>query len=281
MRNTKKVQIAILAILLFISESRDSSLIAQEQAISTQVLAVLKELAGTVEIKKANSDIWETASQGQTLAWDTVISTGFRSTAVVTLGNSLITLRPLSRISIVELSQAQGIEKTELFLQTGKVRADVNLLEGSQTEFVIRSPNATNSVRGTTFEFDTILLTVYEGTVEFKSLSNYIAMIDAGAFSKIDERTGRITSPTIEAIDRLWPSPPIGSQYVNVSAEYPTPSSATPSQPGQKPDPGPSPGPGSNPQTPGPTPGPDPGPTPGPGPGPSTDPITFIPIIKF
>jgi hypothetical protein len=73
-----------------------------------QIQAVIREIAGTVEVKRVDSEVWEAASRGQTLAMATVISTGFRSTAVIALGDSLITLRPLTRLTILELSQSQG-----------------------------------------------------------------------------------------------------------------------------------------------------------------------------
>ena len=232
MRYTPKALAAALVYIVFISASPAVS--AQEP-----VQAVIRELAGTVEIKQANSEAWEAAAQGQILAWDTTISTGFRSAAVIVLGDSLITLRPLTRISIVELTRTQDNEKVELNLQSGRVRADVKAPEGGQTEFVIRSPNATNSVRGTVFEFDTLELTVLEGTVEFLGIPNGISstpfLVDAIGFVRLDEYTGRVSSPAEEAAAELRPDPPIKSEPIRVMAERPvlssTPSSESPSQP--------------------------------------------------
>ena len=224
-----------------------------------QIQAVIREMAGTVEIKQANSEVWEAASRGQSLAMDTVISTGFRSTAVIALGDSLITLRPLTRITILELSQSQGGEKVDLNLQTGRVRADVKSQETGNTEFTIHSPNSTSSVRGTIFEVDTLSLAVYEGTVEFTGVSGVSRilddsgvstvlgessgyrvsaisgppqLIDAGGFSHVDEYTGRVSLPTAELSVELRPEPPIASEPVNVSAQPPAHVQPTaPSQP--------------------------------------------------
>ena len=152
--------------VLALSFSMSPAIFAQQQ-----IQAVIREMAGTVEVKQGNSEVWVAASRGQTLSWDTVVSTGFRSTAVIALGDSIITMRPLTRLSVLELSQSQGSEKVDLNLQTGRVRADVKAPGTGQTEFVIRSPNSTSSVRGTIFEFDTLSITVIQGTVEFKGVS--------------------------------------------------------------------------------------------------------------
>ena len=221
MRYTPRVLSFVLGFILFI--------IASPCVFSQQpVQAVIRELAGTVEIKQVNSEAWEAASQGQLLAWDTAISTGFRSTAVIVLGDSLVTLRPLTRISIMELSQNQGNEKVELNLQSGRVRADVKAPERGQTEFVIRSPHATNSVRGTVFEFDTLELTVLEGTVEFSGISGGVSgtsfLVDAGGYSRLDEYTGRVSSPAAGAASALWLDPPIASEPIRVLPAPPAPS---------------------------------------------------------
>jgi hypothetical protein len=243
---------ARLVFILFIFIS--PAIFAQQQ-----IQAVIREMAGTVEVKQANSDVWEAASRGQSLALDTVISTGFRSTAVIALGDSLITLRPLTRLTILELSRSQGGEKVDLNLQTGRVRADVKSQDTGNTEFTIHSPNSTSSVRGTIFEVDTLSLTVYEGTVEFTGVSGASRMlddsgvstvlgessgygvsaisgppqlIDAGGFSQVDEYTGRVSLPTAELSAELMPTPPIASEPISVSAQPPAHVQSTgPSQP--------------------------------------------------
>jgi len=237
-----------------------TSLIFFRPVLAFAQQAVIRELAGTVEVKRANSEVWEAASRGQSLALDSTISTGFRSTVVIALGDSLITLRPLTRISLLELSKNQGQEKVELNLQTGRVRADVKAPEGGKTEFVIRSPNATSSVRGTVFELDTLGLKVIEGTVEFKGVSGASGntgpslMVDAGGHSQINGYTGRVSLPTVEVASELRPEAPIAAEPIRVSAQ--PPSEPVPS-PGTNPGPDPgSPdsgsGPGySNPEGPG------------------------------
>jgi len=217
-------KIKCLAIVFFIISN--PGIFAQQAAE-----AVIREMVGTVEVKYAASETWVTASRGQNLALDTTISTGFRSTVVIAMGDSLITVRPLTRLTLTELSRNQDNEKVELNLQTGRVKADVKAPEGGKTEFVINSPNSTSSVRGTVFEFDAFNLFVREGTVEFKGGSGFMHLVDAGGYSQIDERTGRASPPTtgrpggatITAAPGLSPELPIASDPIQPTPQLPDP----------------------------------------------------------
>ena len=188
--------------------------------------ALIRELAGTVELLRPDSEIWEMASAGQVLAVDTVISTGFRSTVLLAVGNSLISVRPLTRLSISELSRLQDTEKVELNLTSGRIRAEVIIQEESKTDFTIRSAYATSSVRGTDFEFDTINLSVSEGTVEFTGLNGFPILVDAVGFMTLDERARRaaISKAAVEA--KLKPLLPTNSDLV-IPAENATGASGT------------------------------------------------------
>ena len=177
--------------------------------------AVIRDLTGTVEIKKANSTVWTPASRGQTISGDTVISTGFRSSALIALGDSLLTVKPLTRLTLKELTMAQDTETVSLNLETGRVKAEVKAPAGAKTQFTIQSPAATASVRGTVFEFDTLNLSVSEGTVEFSGASNVPVLVDAGRFSYSDERTGRVVLPENTSNLELKPELPIASDLAS------------------------------------------------------------------
>ena len=218
-------------ILLFFSVYR---VISQQP-----VQAVIRELVGTVEIKHATSEIWEAASRGQTITGDTTISTGFRSTVVIAFGDSVLTMRPLTRLTLIELFRAQENERLDLNLQTGRVKAEVKAPEGGRTEFVVRSPNATSSVRGTIFEFDTINIEVREGTVEFSGVLGVTHLIDAIGFSQVNEITGRASTPHRYAAG-ISPEPPVASEPstpIQVSAPPPHTPSPVPSEPPSDPSP--------------------------------------------
>lgn len=176
--------------------------------------AVIRDFAGTVEVKLPSSDTWESAQRGQTLSGDTTISTGFKSTALIEIGSSLLTVRPLTRLTITELSQNQNTEKVDLNLQTGRLRAEVNPPVETGVDFTVRSSSATASVRGTVFEFDTFRLRVREGTVEFSGGSGSPVLIDAGGSAITGERGGRpVYSPPADPAE-LRPDPPVASETV-------------------------------------------------------------------
>lgn len=95
---------------------------------------------------------WKPLKQGDVIASGTMISTGFRSNATVKLGSSILTIRPLTRMTLVELAEKEDVVDTELFIEVGNVRAEVNSHNKKRNGFTVRSPVATASVRGTIFE---------------------------------------------------------------------------------------------------------------------------------
>ena len=54
-----------------------------------------------------------------------IVSTGFDSHAVLEIGTASLEVAPLTRMSISELVERNGVVKTELRLQVGKVKAKV------------------------------------------------------------------------------------------------------------------------------------------------------------
>ena len=180
--------------------------------ISAQT-AVITELAGTVELKHAGSAVWENAQRGLALAADTVISTGFKSSALLRMGSSVITVRPLTRLTLAELSTTAGTETINVNLQTGRIRVDTTPPAGTRSSMTVRGPSTSASVRGTSFEYDTENLTVIEGTVTFTcSASDVPLLIDTGRSSYIVEQSGRAALLEETIVPVLKPDLPIGSQ---------------------------------------------------------------------
>lgn len=210
MKHLKRVVTMFCMLLVFTVPG----IVAQQEAQREAQRAVIRDMAGIVEIKEAGSTAWEGARRGQALAGNTVISTGFRSTALLALGNSLLTVRPLTRLSIVELSKKQDTEQADFSLQTGRVRAEVYPPLDSKIEFTVRSSAATASVRGTIFEFDTLYLLVIEGTVEFSGPFEIPVLIDAVGSSYLDERTSKVTLPRAASAAELRPDLPIAAETV-------------------------------------------------------------------
>ena len=198
-----RVKLLIIAVLL-VAVVLGS--FAQEGALEAKI----RELSGTVELKQAGSAAWENAVQGQSVAGDTTLSTGFKSSAVIAIGESLVTVRPLTRLSITEISSRMGVETINMSLQTGRVRPDVKPSTGNRTAFAVQTPPATASVRGTIFEVDAYSITVIEGSIEYKGVNGISVFVDSGGNSYVDQRTGRAVYPLETLRSSLAPELPLG-----------------------------------------------------------------------
>ena len=143
------------------------------------------ELAGKVEIKKPGALNFIEAKIGNEITSDTIISTGLRSFALVALGSTQLTIRPLTLLTLKEISSTAETETLNVNLQTGRVRVTVNPPAGARASMSVSSPMATASVRGTVFEFNTQELLVLEGAVYFQGANGKVKMIRAVNTSEI------------------------------------------------------------------------------------------------
>jgi len=135
-----------------------------------QSQARVRSFSGKVEVLGARQ-AWVPVSVGTILALGTTISTGFNSSAVLELGSSVLMVRPLTRLRLDQLLAREKTVSTELFLQVGKIRAEVKSAEGLTQDFKIKGPVSTAAVRGTGFEYDGYELYVFEGTVSYTNLT--------------------------------------------------------------------------------------------------------------
>jgi len=175
---------------------------------------VIRELNGTVELKASSSQSFVPAKTGDRLGEDTVISTGFKSSALVSVGSALITVRPLTRLTLMEIRSASGAETLNVNLQAGRVRVDVNPPAGTRAATTVKSPAATASVRGTSFEFDTKNVWVNHGKVSFSGNRGYMMLINSGFSSKIEE-DGKAADPVKIKHGELLPPAPVGTDTAN------------------------------------------------------------------
>ena len=175
---------------------------------------VITELTGTVELKASGQADFVPAKAGDTVARDTVISTGFKSTALISAGSTVLAVRPLTRLSLSEISSSAGTEALNVNLQAGRVRVDVKPPTGAKASMTVQSPTATASVRGTSFEFDTHSLTVLEGAVAFQGSQGGVMMVNAGSTSEVNAN-GRSADPIQTYAAQLVPASPAGSEAGN------------------------------------------------------------------
>ena len=128
--------------------------------------AVINSFSGKVEVLK-NSGEWIEARRGMAVSLSDTISTGFGAAAEIKLGDSVLTVQPMSRITLDALSSSGGVQETSIYMRTGSVVASVDASEGAH-DFEVLGPHATASVRGTQFSFDGMNLRVFEGKVALK-----------------------------------------------------------------------------------------------------------------
>ncbi len=171
-------------------------------------LATIKEFTGKVEVM-APGGTWKPATKGMALVKNAAISTGFKSVAVLSLGSSVLTVKPLTKLSLEELVRLQGSEQVKVYLSAGRVKAAVAAPAGGTTDFSVKSPSATASVRGTGFDFDGVNLAVTEGIVVFVGTNGQAVQVPAGSLSSVGADGGS-SSPLQEAIGALAPLLPPG-----------------------------------------------------------------------
>jgi hypothetical protein len=175
--------------------------------------AALREARGDVEVRTPGG-VWHPALAGESLPAETIISTGFEGTALLELGSSTLTVRPLTRLSITELILLEGSEHTRIDLRAGRVRADVSPPSGGTVNFTLRSPTITASVRGTVFEFDGLSLRTHEGRVHIAGNGGSGAYVGAGQRAGADPETGLTASAAETLRETLSPPLPPGLDRV-------------------------------------------------------------------
>ena len=109
--------------------------------------ATVLSTSGKVEIQRGNS--WVPLNKGDVVYSGAVISTGFKSSAELNIQGAKVQLGPLTRITIEKLVSTSTKNESSIYLDSGRVDADVNKADGKRTGFRVSTPVATASVRGT------------------------------------------------------------------------------------------------------------------------------------
>lgn len=137
---------------------------------------------GRVEVRP-NGGEWQNAEEGMVVSVGSTVSTGFNAETILNLGESSLTVKALSRLTIEELIEREGLLETNLSLPVGRVRGEVRRTEGLQNDFNIRGAVATAAVRGTDFEFDGVNLHVEEGRVNVANRFGHQVAVSGGEAS--------------------------------------------------------------------------------------------------
>ena len=119
-------------------------------AVASTEVAIVNSVVGKVEVQVNES--WIQVKNGDILSSGSVISTGFKSSAVLYIGESLIEVRALTRLTIEEIKEQNQNYNTTMFLDAGSIKADIKKSENKRVGFKVRTSVATASVRGTSGE---------------------------------------------------------------------------------------------------------------------------------
>lgn len=154
------------------------------------------KVSGKVEFLDGNE--WIQAEEGDVIDQGTVVSTGYKSSAVLKSKASTIEIGPMTRITLEAASESGGKENTQLFLDSGTIQSEVE----SGNKFKVRSAVATASVRGTWFrETAGGLLVVMGGLVDYGAPESAVAeknpVLDSGKAVNADQKSTPFT-PAVE-----------------------------------------------------------------------------------
>lgn len=108
---------------------------------------IVMEVLGKVEKQVDNS--WIALKKGDILVPGDIVSTGFKSEAVISIGESVITVKALTRMTIEQLYEKNKNHVSSVYLDVGSVSADVKPVTNKRVGFTVKTPAVTASVRGT------------------------------------------------------------------------------------------------------------------------------------
>jgi len=171
---------------------------------------VISELTGDVELKLAGSNVFVPAIAGAVVAQDTIISTGFRSTAIIEIGSNSITVQPLTRLTLSEIRSSANTETLNINLQAGRIKVDVKPPAGTRANTTVQSPSATASVRGTSFKMDPYRVEVLDGRIGWSGSDGIEVPVFKGKSNSIS--FDGIPHKPVEIVESgVMPRNPIGS----------------------------------------------------------------------
>ena len=167
--------------------------------------AVVTKVSGKAEVLKNGT--WVALNEGSKLSQGDVIQTGFKSSLTLKIKESTVDVAALTRIKVEQLAEQESVDETSLFVDTGKVYSEVNKSNNRRVGFVVRSPVATASVRGTGFDvkntFDGTEVDTGHGLVEtnFTDSKKTGSVSVAGGQKTLFSKYGEIASTQKNAFD--------------------------------------------------------------------------------
>jgi len=178
---------------------------APVQSKSTEYVAVIIKLKGTVQIQKPDQGQWEKATKGQTLGYGTRVKTGTDGLAMLKFLSDGSMFRMKSETSIA-LAKEDDTEVTgDLGMEIGSAFFTIDK-QTSKNRFIVTTPTTVATIKGTKFWVivDTNAVTrvvVTAGTVSVKNVpSNQIGDVGQGYTAFSDSSTLEIRKTTFHDI---------------------------------------------------------------------------------
>lgn len=112
--------------------------------------ATVTFVRGKVELLKDDGQ-WYALSVGDKIEKNQTITTGFASEAKVEYQDSVMVLGAVTRCTLENLSTTAEKDNVSVFLNTGAVRSKVKHTTNKRVSYVVKTPVAVASVRGTDF----------------------------------------------------------------------------------------------------------------------------------
>ncbi|MBD3346097.1 MAG: hypothetical protein GF401_13650 [Chitinivibrionales bacterium] len=131
----------------------------------------IKNLVGTVKIRKGAGPRWIPARPSMTLKKSDAVRTFVESMVEIEMADgSELTLNENSTVELTDLTQKKsGGKSTKIKIMTGKVMSNIQKLTNAKSKFEFETPTATASIRGTRVGFEVsgqqTDVRVYEGKV--------------------------------------------------------------------------------------------------------------------
>lgn len=110
--------------------------------------AEVTALEGKAQVS-TNGTTWAPLTVGSRVSQGSTIQTGFKSQLKLKVKGSEITLDPMTRIKVDQLSEQGNLDNTVVSMQIGSLTSNVKKIEDRRAGFTVKGPAATASVRGT------------------------------------------------------------------------------------------------------------------------------------
>lgn len=175
-------------------------------------------VTGKVQVQRGAA--WIDLKPNDIIRKGEVIQTGFKSEAQLSITssnqNSKLTVAPLSRLTIEQLVEGAGADKTSVYVTTGSVKSEIKKTEDRRASYTVRGPVATASVRGTvivtSWGYDSAALDTAEGNAAFYPTA--ASAKGPSVSSAEDDRAFASLSKEDMAKENIYPQPTVNTSSV-------------------------------------------------------------------